>query len=119
MCMCVCAVSFSYIYSSVGQVYSFLILAIVNNAAMNTGKYMSFYITFFFCLFVSSNMPRNRIAGTYNPPAIQETQPPSLNQEELLEKEMANHSSILTYKIPQTEEYSPAIVHGVQRVGHD
>ena len=39
-----------------------------------------------------------------NLPAMQETRIPSLGQEDLLEKEMANHSSILSWRIPWTEE---------------
>ena len=39
-----------------------------------------------------------------NLPTMQETQVQSLGQEDLLEKEMATHSSILTWKIPWTEE---------------
>ena len=39
-----------------------------------------------------------------NPPAMQETQVQSLGQEDLLEKEMATHSSILAWEIPWTEE---------------
>ena len=41
-----------------------------------------------------------------NPPAMQETQVKSLGQEDLLEKEMATHSSILAWRIPWTEEPS-------------
>ena len=37
-------------------------------------------------------------------PAMQETQVRSLGQENSLEKEMANHSSILAWKISWTEE---------------
>ena len=37
-------------------------------------------------------------------PAMQETQVQSLGEEELLEKEMATHSSILSWKIPWTEK---------------
>ena len=37
-------------------------------------------------------------------PAMQETQVLSLGQEDLLEKEMATHSSILAWEIPWTEE---------------
>ena len=43
-------------------------------------------------------------------PTMQETQVQSLDREDLLEKEMATHSSILAWKIPWTEEpgrYSP------------
>ena len=37
-------------------------------------------------------------------PTMQETQVQSLGQEDLLEKEMATHSSILAWKIPWMEE---------------
>ena len=37
-------------------------------------------------------------------PTMQETQVQSLSQEDLLEKEMSTHSSILAWKIPWTEE---------------
>ena len=37
-------------------------------------------------------------------PAMQETQVQSLGQEDSLEKEMANHSSVFAWKIPWTEE---------------
>ena len=37
-------------------------------------------------------------------PAIQETQVPSLGQEDALEKSMVTHSSILAWRIPWTEE---------------
>ena len=42
-----------------------------------------------------------------NPPAMQEPQETwvqSLGQEDLLEKEMATHSSTLAWRIPRTEE---------------
>ena len=42
-----------------------------------------------------------------NPPVMQETQAPrgpSLGWEDPMEEEMATHSSILAWKIPQTEE---------------
>ena len=39
-----------------------------------------------------------------NPPAMQETQVRSLGGKDPLEKEMATHSSILTWEIPWTEE---------------
>ena len=39
-----------------------------------------------------------------NPPAMQETQVRSLGQEDPLEKGMANHSSILAWRILWTEE---------------
>ena len=42
----------------------------------------------------------------------------SLGQEDLLEESMATHSSILTWRIPQTEEPG-ATVHRVGRVRHN
>ena len=39
-----------------------------------------------------------------NPPAMQETQVPSLGQEDALEKEMATHSSILAWGISWKED---------------
>ena len=38
------------------------------------------------------------------PPAMYETQVPSLGWEDPLEKEMATHSSVLAWKIPWREE---------------
>ena len=51
--------------------------------------------------------------------AMQENQVQSLGQEDLLEKEMATHSSILAWEIPWTE--APEGLHsmGSQRVRHD
>ena len=39
-----------------------------------------------------------------NPPAVPETRVQSLGQEDPLEKGMATHFSILTWRIPRTEE---------------
>ena len=54
-----------------------------------------------------------------NLPAMQETRVPSLGQEDPLEEEMANHSSILGGKIPWTEEPGRLQSIGSQRVGRD
>jgi len=52
-------------------------------------------------------------------PAMRETWILSLGQEDLLEKEMATHSSILAWRIPWTEEPGGLQSTGSQRVGHD
>ena len=52
-------------------------------------------------------------------PAMQETWVQSLGWEDLLEKAMATHSSILAWKIPWTEEPDRLQSMGSQRVGHD
>ena len=56
-----------------------------------------------------------------NPPAIQEAWvlSQSLSQEDLLEKEMATHSSILAWIIPWTKESDGLQSTGSQRVRHD
>ena len=51
-------------------------------------------------------------------PAMRETRVRSLGQEDLLEKEMATHSSIHAWKIPWTEEPGRLQLMGSQRVGH-
>ena len=52
-------------------------------------------------------------------PTLQETQVRSLGGEDPLEKEMANHSSTLAWKIPRTEEPGRLQFMGLQRVRHD
>ena len=54
-----------------------------------------------------------------NLPAVQETHVQSLGREDLLEKGMATHSSILAWEIPWTEELGRLQSMGSQRVGHD
>ena len=49
---------------------------------------------------------------------MQETWVQSLGQEDPLEKEMATHTSILAWRIPQTEELGRLQSMGVKRVGH-
>ena len=60
------------------------------------------------------------VAQTVNHlPTMRETRVLSLGREDLLEKEMATHSSILPWKIPWTEELGWLLSMGSQRVGHD
>ena len=52
-------------------------------------------------------------------PTMQETPVQSLGQEDLPEKEMATHSSILAWEIQWMEEPGKLQSTGSQRVGHD
>ena len=52
-------------------------------------------------------------------PAMQETQVQSLGWEDPMEKEMANLSSILAWRIPWTEKPGGLQSMGSQRVGYD
>ena len=57
-----------------------------------------------------------------NPPAVQETQESqvwSLAREDPLLEEMSTHSSVITWRIPWTEEPGRLQSIGSQRVGHD
>ena len=57
-----------------------------------------------------------------NLPAVeemQELQVQSRGQEDLLEKEIATHSSILAWRIPWTEEPGGLQSMGIERVGHN
>ena len=54
-----------------------------------------------------------------NPPAMQKIQVQFLGQEDPLEKEMATHSSMLTWEIPWTEEPGGLQFVGLQRVRYD
>ena len=60
-----------------------------------------------------SGFPNGSVAK--NLPAMQETQFPSLGQEDPLKEEMATHSSILAWKIPWTK----SLAVGSQRVRRD
>ena len=44
---------------------------------------------------------------------------PSLSQADLLEEEMATHSSILAWEIPWTEEFGGPQSRGFKRTGND
>ena len=77
-------------------------------------------------------MKKNRKIHTYNrvtllytaqmvknPPAMQETWVQFLGWEDPLQKGNAAHSSILTWRIPSTEEPDELQGVGLQRVRHD
>ena len=53
------------------------------------------------------------------PPARQETQVQSLGQEDILGKEMATHSGIIAWEIPQMEKPGEPQSMWLQRVRHD
>ena len=60
-----------------------------------------------------TNYPETQVAPVVkNLPAMQETWVQSLGWEDPLEEEMATHSNILAWKIPQTEEPG-----GIQSIG--
>ena len=54
-----------------------------------------------------------------NLPAMQDTRVRSLVREDLLEKEMETHSSILAWRVPWAEEPGRLLSMGSQGVGHD
>ena len=54
-----------------------------------------------------------------NVPIMQETQVQVLGQEDVLEEEMATHSSILAWRIPWSEQPGGLQSKGLQRVRND
>ena len=52
-------------------------------------------------------------------PAVQEMQILSVGREDSLEKEMATHPGILSWRIPWTEEPAMLLSMGLQRIRHD
>ena len=52
-------------------------------------------------------------------PTMQEAWVQSLGQEDLVEKEMTTHSSILAWKILWTKEFGRLQSMGLQTVGHE
>ena len=71
------------------------------------------------CLFVAQPCITLVAQTVKHLPIMQETRVQSLGQEDLLEKEMATHSSTLAWKIPRKEETGRLQSIGSQRIGHD
>ena len=59
------------------------------------------------------------LVAQMGPPAMQETLVRLLGWEDPMKKKMATHSSILTCKIPRTEEPGGLQSMGLQRVSHN
>ena len=75
------------------------------------------YLCVFMCVCVCYVFPDG--SNVKNPPAVQETQVWSLGREDSLENGVANHFSILAWRIPWTEEPGELQSMGLQRVGHN
>ena len=73
-------------------------------------------IQFHFLGFIDSSLVAQTVKHL---PIMQETRVQSLGWEDLLQKEMATHSSILAWKIPWMEEPDRLQSMKSQRVGHD
>ena len=73
------------------------------------------------CLLLQASLPQiSQVAQTAKClPTMRETWVQSLGWEDLLEKEMATHSSVLAWKVPWTEEPGRLQSMRLQRVGHD
>ena len=72
-------------------------------------KHFSYHV-----LFIRASLVAQTVK---NPPTVQETWVRSLGWEDLLEKGMATHSSIIAWEIPWTEEPGGLQSMGLQRVG--
>ena len=74
------------------------------------------HLGFFHVLAIASSLVAQMVKHL---PTMRETWVRSLGQEDPLEKEMANHSSALAWKIPWTEEPGGLQLMGSRRVEHD
>ena len=99
--------------------FSFLIISYPPHTcpvySENTGLSL-LLCTFLFCV-PSLGFPGGSVVK--NLPAMQETQVWSLGREDLLEKGMATHSSILAWRIPWTEKPGRLQSMWLYRVGHN
>ena len=68
-------------------------------------------------MYTTTGLPWSQVVK--NLPTMWETYVPSLGRGDPLEKGMATHSSILTWKIQWTEEPGALQSIGSRRVGHD
>ena len=73
---------------------------------------MDRFISIFISLSVSISGASLIAQSVKNLPAVQETRGQVLGQEDLLEKEMVTHSSVLAWRIPWTEQPG-----GLQSIG--
>ena len=73
---------------------------------------MDRFISIFISLSVSISGASLIAQSVKNLPAVQETRVQVLGQEDLLEKEMVTHSSVLAWRIPWTEQPG-----GLQSIG--
>ena len=83
----------------------------------NISKFLFFFSTFNNNLCFSGDFPDALMVK--NLPAMQETQAPSLGQEDPLETGKATHSSIPAWRIPRTEEPGGQQSMRLKRVRHN
>ena len=100
----------SFLYSS--TVYP-CHLFLISSAYVRSTPFLAFIVP----IFTWNDFPGG--SDVKRLPTMQETQVQSLGREDLLEKEMATHSSTLAWKIPWMEEPGGPQSKGLQRVGHD
>ena len=87
---------------------------LVNISRKNVIRYVTICL-YIICIQISSLV----VQTVKRLPATRETRVQSLGREDLLEKEIATHSSTLAWKIPWTEESGGLQSRGSQRVGHN
>ena len=122
VCVCVCVYHIFFIYSTVDRhLGCFHTLTILNNAAMNIGVHVSFWIS---VLGFSGCIPSSGIAGSYGNSIfsfLKKTRKYCFWQwlYQFMEKELVPHSSALARKIPWTEEPGRLQSIGSLRVRHD
>ena len=98
----------------------FAIYFIANRWDIYIHIYIYVYMHIYVCIHTHTHTWTSLVAQTVKHlPTMWETRVQSLGREDLLEKEMLTHSSILAWKIPWTEKPGRLQSMGSQRVGHD
>ena len=88
----------------------------VKFSSLRVSEYSVFVIIIFMLCIIWPSLVAQTVKRL---PTMRETWVRSLGQEDLLEKEMATHSSILAWKIPWMEEIGWLLSMGSQRVEHN
>ena len=97
--------------------FLFILASTVQGGQWKTSCF--FFLSFYYLLLVVLGRASLVAQMVKRLPAMWETRVWSLCWEDLLEKEMATHSSILAWRIPRMEEHGRLQSMGSQRVGHN
>ena len=94
------------VYIQYINIYIYYCIHSIYNMFLHMYIYVCMYVYIYTYTTTMAQMVKNL-------PAMQETQVPSLSQEDSVEEKMATCSSILAWKIPWAEEFTWFTVHGV------
>ena len=98
------------------KILKWVAISFSRGSSQSRGRNHISYVSAFTGRFFTTSLVAERVKHL---PTMQETQVQILGQEDLLEKELITHSSILAWKIPWMEKPGRLQSMGSQRVGHN